>query len=86
MVRKKSLNTKGKLSLSRYFQKFEIGDLVAVVREFSVNANFPDRMQGCSGVIVGKKGKVYIVKIKDRNKEKTFLIEPIHLKKLKDLE
>ena len=85
MVRKKSVKTKGKLQFSKYFQKFEKGDRVAVIREPSVNANFSERMQGCSGVVEGRKGKVYIVKVKDRNKEKIFLIEPIHLKKLNSL-
>ena len=79
------MKTKGKLQFSKYFQKFEKGDRVAVIREPSVNANFSERMQGCSGVVEGRKGKVYIVKVKDRNKEKIFLIEPIHLKKLNAL-
>ena len=83
MVRRKKVRTRGKLQLSRYFQKLGKGDSVAVVRELSMNFNFPKRMQGRTGSIEGKRGKVYIVKIKDQNKEKRFLIEPIHLKRVK---
>jgi ribosomal protein L21E len=83
MARKKSIRTRGKIQLSKFFQKFVKGDKVAVTREISVKSNFPERLQGRTGVIEEKKGKVYLVKIKDQEKEKSFLIEPIHLKKLK---
>ncbi|MCP6719198.1 MAG: 50S ribosomal protein L21e [Patescibacteria group bacterium] len=83
MVRRKKIRTRGKLQLSRYFQELEKGDSVTVIRERSVNFNFPERIQGRTGSVEGKRGRVYIVKIKDQNKEKRFLIEPIHLKKIK---
>ena len=83
MVHKK-IRTKGKLQFSKYFQEFNEGDSVAITREISVNSNFPKRLQGRTGKIEGKRGKSYIVKIKDQEKEKIFLIEPIHLKKMKD--
>lgn len=83
MVKKKPLRTRGKLKLSRYFQEFEDGESVAVVKEPAVSANFKDGLQGRTGIIQGKRGRAYIVKIKDMAKEKKFLIEPIHLKKIK---
>jgi len=83
MVRKKKIRTRGKVQLSRYFQKLNEGDFVAVVKEPSVQANFPERMQGRTGVVEGKRGMAYIIKVKDREKEKKFLIAPIHLKKIK---
>ncbi len=83
MVNKKNTRTRGKLQLSRFFQKFRQGDSVAVVREKSLNFNFPERLQGRTGIIEGKLGRAYSVKIRDQKKEKTFLIEPIHLKKIK---
>lgn len=82
MVRRKKIRTRGKLQLSRYFQKFEEGNRVAVVRERGVAASFPERMQGRTGIVEGKRGRTYIVKIKDYSKEKKFLIAPIHLKKI----
>jgi len=85
MVRKKSIRTRGKIQLSKYFQELEKGDSVSVAREWSVNSNFPERLQGRAGVVEGKRGKAYVVNIKDQNKEKRFLIAPIHLKKIKPL-
>ena len=83
MSRKKPVRTRGKLQFSKYFQEFENGEAVAVVREPAVQSSFPTRLQGRTGIVEGKKGKAVIVHIKDQNKEKEFLIEPIHLKKIK---
>lgn len=83
MVKRKNIRTKGKLSLSKYFQELKPGEFVSIVRERSLPASFPVRLQGSTGVVDGKRGKSYIVKIKTQNKEKKFLIEPIHLKKIK---
>ena len=57
-----------------------------VIREPSVISNFPKRLQGRTGVVEYKRGKTYMVKIKDQNNEKRFLIQPIHLKKIKQPE
>ncbi len=82
MTKKKLVRTRGKLQLSRYFQKLEEGDSVSVVKEPSMKSNFPKRFQGRVGVIEGKRGRVYIIKIKDQSKQKKLLIEPIHLNKM----
>lgn len=82
MSNKKQIRTRGKLQLSRYFQKFNDGDKAAVVIETAVQKSFPKRIQGRTGTIVGKRGKVYVIKINDQKEEKQFLIEPIHLKKV----
>jgi len=82
MPGKKKIRTRGKIQLSRYFQNLKKGDSVAVVKEPSINSNFPVRLQGRTGTIFEKRGRAYIVKIKDQKKEKTFIIEPIHLKRL----
>ncbi len=86
MVKKKSIRTRGKMPLSKYFQELKEGDFVSVSREWSVNSNFPGRLQGRTGVVEGKRGRAHIVNIKDQDKEKKFLIAPIHLKKIKPLE
>jgi len=83
MVRRKKVRTRGKIQLSKYFQELKEGDLVAVVKERAIKSSFPSRMQGKTGSIGEKRGKAYMVKIKDQAKEKLFLIEPIHLKKIK---
>jgi len=80
---KKKVRTKGKLQLSRYFQNLKERDRVSVVREASIRTNFPERLQGRTGIVEGKRGRSCVVKIKDQEKEKKFLIDPIHLKKIK---
>ncbi|MEK6828956.1 MAG: 50S ribosomal protein L21e [Nanoarchaeota archaeon] len=84
MVGRKKIKTRGKLQLSRYFQELNEGDKVAVVREPAVQSSFPERMQGRTGVVEGKRGRTYMVKVKDQNKEKRYLIAPVHLKKMED--
>jgi large subunit ribosomal protein L21e len=84
MVNKKSLRDRGKISLSKYFQELTEGDSVTVIKEKSLASFFPKRLQGRTGKVVGKRGKSYILKINDQKKEKEFLIEPIHLLKIKN--
>lgn len=84
MVRRKSIRTRGKLQLSRYFQELKKGDPVAVVKEKSVSSSFPERLQGRTGEVIEKRGKAYVILIKDNEKEKKFIIEPVHLKRIKN--
>jgi len=83
MIKRKRQREHGKIKLSKYFQDFKKGDKVAVVRELSVQPKFPKQLQGRCGVVEGKRGRSYIVKIKDLNKEKTYIIHPVHLRRLK---
>jgi len=77
------VRTRGKLQFSRFFQKLKKGDFVSVVKEKAWSSNFPKRLQGKTGIVERRQGKIFIVKIKDINKKKEYLIEPIHLKKIK---
>ena len=83
MMGRKLVREKGKIRLSRYFQEFKDGDRVAIVREASLPVGFPKRIQGKTGVIEGKRGKAYIVKLKEYINVKRFVVNPIHLKKIK---
>jgi len=85
MADRKKIRTRGKFSFSSYFRKFSNGDIVAVVKERSINSNFPERLQGRTGTVIGKRGRVYNIEIKDQTKMKQFLIEPVHLKKIKQI-
>ena len=84
MSNKKKIRTRGKILFSRYFQILNKGDNVSVIREPAVQPSFPKQIQGRTGYIEKKQGKAYIVKIKDGNKLKSYIIEPIHLKKIKN--
>ena len=79
---RKKVREKGKLNLSSYFKKIEDGSSVAIVTNLGIRSSFPKRLKGMSGKVVGSRGKFKLVEIKDGNKLKTFIIHPVHLKKL----
>ena len=83
MISRKRKRTHGKIKLSEYFQEFKVGDRVAVVMELALNPKFPKQLQGRSGVVESQRGSSYLVKINNFKKEKTYIIHPAHLRKLK---
>jgi len=82
-MKAKKTREKGKIRLSSYFKKISEGESVAIVRELGVNAAFPKRVIGKSGKVIGSRGNSKLVEIKDGDKIKTFIIHPVHLKRLK---
>jgi len=84
MTDRKPIRTRGKIKLSNYFQELKKGDSVAVINEKAVQSSFPKRLQGRTGKVDKKIGRSYSVKINDQTKEKSFIINPIHLKKIKN--
>lgn len=85
MVNKKPIRSRGKVSLRRYFQELKKGERVSIAKEEGLQPRFPKRLQGRTGIVEEKRGRAYIIKINDQNQEKRFIIEPIHLKKIKTL-
>jgi len=79
----KRVRQKGKIKLSSYFKKFNEGDKVAITKELGVRSSFPKRIYGMSGKVTGMRGNFNLVEIKDGGKTKTFIIHPVHLRKLK---
>ena len=80
---RKNVRTKGKISLSKYFQSFIPGQRVCLKSEPAVQKGmYHARYHGKSGKIVKKQGNCYFVQIKDKNKIKNLLVHPIHLKKI----
>ena len=78
----KNIRDRGKTSLVRYFQDFKDGERVYLVAEPSVHKGiFHQRFYGKAGVVIGKMGKCYEVRIKDINKTKTIVTHPVHLKR-----
>jgi len=80
---KKNIRKRGKISITNYFQRFNEGDKVYLAAEPAVQKGmyFP-RFHGKSGIIRGKQGFCYKVQIKDKNKNKTIIIHPVHLRKI----
>ncbi|MBN1503228.1 50S ribosomal protein L21e [Candidatus Woesearchaeota archaeon] len=80
----KNYREKGKISISKFFQELEPGDNVVLKADpsFHKGMYFP-RFHGKRAIVTGKKGECYIVKINDHDKEKTLIVHPLHLKKVK---
>jgi len=78
----KGIREKGKVSLSKYFQKFEVGDKVCLKAEPSVHKGmyFP-RFHGKVGEVSRRRGFCYEVTIKDGNKQKMLIVHPVHMKR-----
>ncbi len=85
MLTHKSIRTRGKISLTKYFQKFKEGDKVAIVKDLTVQSpGFPNRIQGRTGVVLSLQGSSYVVAIKDFSRKKIYIVKPIHLRKIKN--
>ena len=79
---KKHLRDKGKISISRYFQTFKIGERVSLGVEPAIQKGlYHPKFYGKPGVVKGKKGRCYEIEIDDFGKQKLLIVHPIHLKK-----
>jgi large subunit ribosomal protein L21e len=80
---RKNIAQRGKISMTRYFQKLENGTRVILKAEPAVQKGmYHGRFHGYPGKVVGQQGRCYLVSIMDQNKEKQVIIHPIHLKKV----
>lgn len=79
-VFRKEPRNKGKVSLTKYFQTFKDGEKVHLKAEPAIHKGmYFRRFNAKSGVINGKQGRCYFVKIEDGGKEKRILVHPIHI-------
>lgn len=80
---RKNVRRKGKISLTKYFQTFNIGDKVTLKAETAVlSGMYGRRFHGKSGVVSGQRGRCYFVDINDQGKSKKLIIHPVHLTRL----
>jgi ribosomal protein L21E len=82
MLSHKKIRAKGKTGLSKIFAEINVGDKVALVNNLSFRRAFPERFHGRTGTVIARQGKSLVVCIKDGGKEKKFMAQKIHLKKL----
>lgn len=67
-------------SLSRLMREYKEGDKVSIKINSSVHDGMPHRRyQGKTGVVLGRRGKSYTVKVKLGDKEKIIIVRPEHL-------
>ncbi len=81
----RALRERGKVFITRFIQKFEVGDKVVLKADSSYQKGlYHARFHGRIGTIKGKRGKSYLVEVTDGpNKKKTLIVAPVHLKRLK---
>lgn len=81
-VFRKAPRDKGKISLTKYFAKYAVGDKVVLSAEPAVQKNlYHRRFHGKSCKVTGQRGSSYEVEIKDGNKAKMLIVHPIHMKR-----
>lgn len=78
----KPLRSKGKISFSSYFQKFNKGDFVALVVNAGLKTPFPPRMRGRTGVVSAKRGFSYVVDVNDLGMAKQVVVPALFLKRV----
>jgi large subunit ribosomal protein L21e len=68
-------------AITKFLQKFEIGQKVVIVPEPSSQSGLPHpRFKGRYGKIIGRRGRAYIVEIRSGDKIKKIISNPEHLK------
>ncbi len=80
---RKSARTRGKISLTKFFMPYKVGDRAVLAAEPAMQKNlYHQRFHSRSGTIIGKRGDCYELQIKDGGKTKMIIVHPVHMKKL----
>jgi len=73
------LKVKEKARISNIMREYNLGDRVHI--DFTSMDNLPHpKFQGLTGEIIGKRGRAYMVRIRDINSFKILLLKAQHLK------
>ncbi|MFC1691477.1 50S ribosomal protein L21e [Nanoarchaeota archaeon] len=80
---KKTIRTRGKISLTKYLQSLKEGDKVCLrVEPACYEGQYHPKYHNKVGKVVGKAGKCYEVAVTDVKKEKKLIVHPVHLTKV----
>jgi len=75
---------RGKVPITKTMATFVPGETVTIIIEPRVHKGMPHQaFQGQTGKIAGKQGNAYVLKIHDGGKEKTLIVRPEHIVKVK---
>jgi large subunit ribosomal protein L21e len=81
---KKVPRTSGKVSVTKFLQKFKEGENVIIKHEPTIQDGMPHpRFKGLTGKVIGMQGYVYKVVVMDGSVRKILLVAPVHLLKVK---
>ncbi len=80
-ILRKKPREKGRIPLTRALQEFGEGEKARIVIEPSVHKGQPHRrFHGKTGIIQGKQGKAFVMKVRDGKMEKQLIVRPEHLR------
>jgi large subunit ribosomal protein L21e len=83
--RKLASGKRAKFSVEKYMQEFRPDQRVVIKHDPSSHSGMPHpRFKGLTGVVSGKRGNAYIVKVRVGKKEKEIVARPEHLKRLSE--
>ncbi len=81
---RKNIRTRGKISITRYLHEFKIGDRVLLDAEPAIQKGmYHPRYHSLAGLVVGKRGKGYQIRINDNGRDKEIFVIAVHLRGLK---
>jgi len=76
----KNVREKGKIKIRKWLQEFKVGDYVHIKIDSYVHIGMPHhKFHGRTGIVIGKRGDCYEVKLTDGDKEKIIIVHPVHL-------
>lgn len=74
---------KGRIPIARIMQQFKLGEKTYLKMDSSIHTGpFFRRFHGRTGIVTGKQGDCYLVEIKDKDKNKTVIVHPAHMRKV----
>src|SRR3989338_11356148 len=72
------MNLERKASIADHLREFNLGDKIHI--DFTSHENLPHpKFQGLTGEVVGKRGRAYMVRIRDVNRFKVIFLKASHL-------
>ncbi|UCE91031.1 MAG: 50S ribosomal protein L21e [Methanobacteriota archaeon] len=81
-VMQKRARERGLSTITRAFQKFDVGETASVSLDPSIHKGQPHmRFHGRTGVVVGTQGEAYMLELRDGGKSKRIIVRPEHLRK-----
>jgi len=79
-----TLKRKERTTVNKMLAVIEDGQTVQIHINSRIHAGLPfRRFQGKTGTVSGKRGRSYVVDLRDGNKAKQLIVHPAHLKELK---
>jgi large subunit ribosomal protein L21e len=80
-ILRKRKRDRGKLTITRQLKEFKVGDTVVINPEPAVQKGMPHRrFFNKHAKVVEKKGKAYVLEVKDQKAMKKVISLPVHLR------